>query len=103
MLLFCRFFFFFFFFFNDTATTEIYTLSLHDAPPICIQIFPPPPECYRVGLNNRATAFILDNDVTPPPTNGPVFVNIVARDAFASEGTHLWGTNNPAVFVLSRT
>src|SRR6266700_8070895 len=28
------FFFFFFFFFNDTATTEIYTLSLHDAPPI---------------------------------------------------------------------
>src|SRR5215203_7099858 len=25
------FFFFFFFFFNDTATTEIYTLSLHDA------------------------------------------------------------------------
>src|SRR5215211_7527765 len=27
--------FFFFFFFNDTATTEIYTLSLHDAFPIC--------------------------------------------------------------------
>src|SRR6266480_6757382 len=30
-LLFCC---FFFFFFNDTATTEIYTLSLHDALPI---------------------------------------------------------------------
>src|SRR2546427_9265701 len=27
---------FLFFFFNDTATTEIYTLSLHDALPICI-------------------------------------------------------------------
>src|SRR2546426_12595228 len=27
-------FFFIFFFFNDTATTEIYTLSLHDALPI---------------------------------------------------------------------
>src|SRR6266850_7921255 len=26
---------FLFFFFNDTATTEIYTLSLHDALPIC--------------------------------------------------------------------
>src|SRR5438093_13159822 len=25
----------FFFFFNDTAPTEIYTLSLHDALPIC--------------------------------------------------------------------
>src|SRR2546430_6592114 len=30
----CRLNFFFFFFFNDTATTEIYTLSLHDALPI---------------------------------------------------------------------
>src|SRR5260370_40445733 len=28
---------FFFFFFNDTATTEIYTLSLHDALPISPQ------------------------------------------------------------------
>src|SRR6266699_5743411 len=27
---------FFFFFFNDTATTEIYTLSLHDALPISV-------------------------------------------------------------------
>src|SRR5712675_2192163 len=45
------FFFFFFFFFNDTATTEIYTLSLHDALPIrhgCrsltqLEILPKPP------------------------------------------------------------
>src|SRR3712207_6918453 len=28
-----------FFFFNDTATTEIYTLSLHDALPISIAAF----------------------------------------------------------------
>src|SRR5258708_36416692 len=27
-----------FFFFNDTATTEIYTLSLHDALPICSRL-----------------------------------------------------------------
>src|SRR2546426_12826720 len=32
--------FLFFFFFNDTATTEIYTLSLHDALPISI-LMPP--------------------------------------------------------------
>src|SRR5208337_5669971 len=31
-------FFFFFFFFNDTATTEIYTLSLHDALPIWLHL-----------------------------------------------------------------
>src|SRR5215216_7914523 len=30
----CLLVFFIFFFFNDTATTEIYTLSLHDALPI---------------------------------------------------------------------
>src|SRR3712207_6865164 len=33
----------FFFFFNDTATTEIYTLSLHDALPI----YPRPPVLRR--------------------------------------------------------
>src|SRR2546425_2709825 len=31
----CTLIFYVFFFFNDTATTEIYTLSLHDALPIC--------------------------------------------------------------------
>src|SRR5258708_36676911 len=31
---------FHFFFFNDTATTEIYTLSLHDALPICLCDWP---------------------------------------------------------------
>src|SRR2546430_13668432 len=30
------------FFFNDTATTEIYTLSLHDALPICARAGPAP-------------------------------------------------------------
>src|SRR2546422_7080141 len=36
-----------FFFFNDTATTEIYTLSLHDALPIstCAPICVPAPTC----------------------------------------------------------
>src|SRR5215208_8260093 len=33
----------FFFFFNDTATTEIYTLSLHDALPILTWQEPLPP------------------------------------------------------------
>src|SRR3989442_15102411 len=32
---------FFFFFFNDTATTEIYTLSLHDALPIYVVVVTP--------------------------------------------------------------
>src|SRR5215813_15110801 len=36
-------FFLFFFFFNDTATTEIYTLSLHDALPISVRELVPAP------------------------------------------------------------
>src|ERR1041384_8846493 len=36
-----------FFFFNDTATTEIYTLSLHDALPICSTTPPGPPPSPR--------------------------------------------------------
>src|SRR3712207_7715173 len=36
-----------FFFFNDTATTEIYTLSLHDALPISITV--PAEQQFRTG------------------------------------------------------
>src|SRR2546429_7344442 len=39
---------FFFFFFNDTATTEIYTLSLHDALPI--SYCPPWGQSQRIAL-----------------------------------------------------
>src|SRR5256885_13258396 len=44
----------FFFFFNDTATTEIYTLSLHDALPI-----------YRPRLNGAAYFTILASGACP--------------------------------------
>src|SRR3712207_9388357 len=40
-----------FFFFNDTATTEIYTLSLHDALPIC--------EAGKAHEHRRAQARLL--------------------------------------------
>src|SRR5947208_16916947 len=36
-ILYLHVFYFFLFFFNDTATTEIYTLSLHDALPISLK------------------------------------------------------------------
>src|SRR2546421_9152030 len=45
----------FFFFFNDTATTEIYTLSLHDALPISYQE-------QRNTREDRGCAFRLKNN-----------------------------------------
>src|ERR1044071_10401106 len=39
------------FFFNDTATTEIYTLSLHDALPISIRYTRAPVSCSRMCLS----------------------------------------------------
>src|SRR3984893_19523560 len=44
----------FVFFFNDTATTEIYTLSLHDALPIY------PRARYRVQIHDRVLAVAVE-------------------------------------------
>src|SRR2546429_9053508 len=48
--------FYLFFFFNDTATTEIYTLSLHDALPISF-LFDT-----DIFFRNRAAAFTFQYD-----------------------------------------
>src|SRR5256885_2712142 len=47
---------FFFFFFNDTATTEIYTLSLHDALPIAIPGLKP---VFEVGIGTVRPRFVV--------------------------------------------
>src|SRR2546430_17712320 len=47
--------FFFFFFFNDTATTEIYTLSLHDALPISSCSGPPGRGCCSTATTSCIT------------------------------------------------
>src|SRR5947199_4273486 len=54
---------FFFFFFNDPATTEIYTLSLHDALPIF--------ECVSTSYNNARST--------------PDFAAMVAKSGVRSE------------------
>src|SRR5258708_15044523 len=53
-----------FFFFNDTATTEIYTLSLHDALPICL-ITPSLEEMqYVAGEMHKDDYFRIDRKST---------------------------------------
>src|SRR3989442_12214398 len=55
--------FLFFFFFNDTATTEIYTLSLHDALPILRLLVK--------DLLNKSPQIVLDlGDVTHMDSGG---------------------------------
>src|SRR3712207_8963577 len=45
-----------FFFFNDTATTEIYTLSLHDALPICGVVATNPRARTRSAINTSTSS-----------------------------------------------
>src|SRR2546426_8470646 len=56
--------FFFFFFFNDTATTEIYTLSLHDALPIYRRLDPQHVAwvCSRLVFDHRLAGGGPDSD-----------------------------------------
>src|SRR3712207_7402628 len=59
-----------FFFFNDTATTEIYTLSLHDALPIypvpgSVHIRPLPGGSARVGFSRDAAELVLPTGHLP--------------------------------------
>src|SRR5215475_14880951 len=51
--------FLFFFFFNDTATTEIYTLSLHDALPILAVVDRTP---FNRHSSSRDFSFTSDDD-----------------------------------------
>src|SRR2546422_3796870 len=69
----------FFFFFNDTATTEIYTLSLHDALPIS-----------STDVNATNLAFSLVDNVRI--TNFATVVTATASQPNASEAGPIAGT-----------
>src|SRR2546426_9308646 len=58
---------FFFFFFNDTATTEIYTLSLHDALPISYGVSKDP--AYPLFYYNLACVAADKSDVAEAERN----------------------------------
>src|SRR2546422_7085580 len=57
----------FFFFFNDTATTEIYTLSLHDALPI----LPGPGQAQGQLSKRRGASFFNDRGFVAAERHGP--------------------------------
>src|SRR2546429_6535240 len=68
-----------FFFFNDTATTEIYTLSLHDALPISLRRF-----CFAGGLLRGAGRRVLDR-VRPDNRRGRTIPSLKRSEEHTSE------------------
>jgi hypothetical protein len=88
---------------NFPEGTETVTLRLQE--PFCIAIYPPPPDCYRVGTPGAATVYIADDDA---PTNVTPIVTITASDSVASEGTNCyrwpgWPTPLPANYCGTNT
>src|SRR6266498_614329 len=73
MIVFCfgSFLLVFFFFFNDTATTEIYTLSLHDALPICPERSCLPCSFLTCLLGGADETAGPPAPAAPPPPPGP--------------------------------
>src|SRR5256885_8105218 len=98
---------FFFFFFNDTATTEIYTLSLHDALPIYIwewelfraQAGVPVPHCFGGILRSQARAPALHDFGKNPQPRAPA-VHDPDRKSTRLNSSHL--VISYAVFCLKK-
>src|SRR5256885_16967296 len=67
---------FLFFFFNDTATTEIYPLSLHDALPICSG--PGFPPAYQVCLFSLAEATAENQQISRKILLSGTFASLLA-------------------------
>src|SRR2546426_123250 len=55
------------FFFNDTATTEIYTLSLHDALPICVVGIGLPHDFRKTDDGRWVAVAVVEEHLVPDP------------------------------------
>src|SRR5256885_12654262 len=81
---------FFFFFFNDTATTEIYTLSLHDALPISPSVQRP------TVATPLASVWVAPPDTVPPP---PVAANVTVTPGTWRSEEHTSELQSPCNLV----
>src|SRR5690348_18082951 len=89
----------FFFFFNDTATTEIYTLSLHDALPISCSRRAPSGKCMmrfsRIRTTSRLTTRLMRSEEHTSELQSPV--HLVCRLLLEKKKQH----TNPTLTRLS--
>src|SRR3712207_8361861 len=79
-------------FFNDTATTEIYTLSLHDALPIC------PTRCLTAPVSDRTLSVV--RLTAPPPFDRVVGLGVLDRKSTRLNSSH--ANISYAVFCLKK-
>src|SRR3712207_8014177 len=93
------------FFFNDTATTEIYTLSLHDALPICYCCLNDTACCTNcrtgrpLNLAGLKTLFMIASRVGSPNAGWLVFM-ILDRKSTRLNSSH--ANISYAVFCLKK-
>src|SRR3712207_7778549 len=88
------------FFFNDTATTEIYTLSLHDALPICRRVGGDHARS-RAPLNRSPSSPSKASSISPaaaPQTRCAVII----RDRKSTRLNSSHANNSYAVFCLKK-
>src|SRR3712207_7672609 len=86
-----------FFFFNDTATTEIYTLSLHDALPILSKTLPiveRPPQIRRATFFHKGTS--------PHPNVSSFILQTLSQDRKSTRLNSSHANISYAVFCLKK-
>src|SRR6476661_2850419 len=80
------------FFFNDTATTEIYTLSLHDALPISYRL-----DCFYYAGHFMSWQIIHDDDVAATEGSCEALFDVRQEDGAVHRSINHEGSDNPVV------
>src|SRR3712207_8265601 len=95
-------FFLLLFFFNDTATTEIYTLSLHDALPICHFSEPMDfvPEVYTLPQRKHFIMSTMMQCLTPNNSVTAFHLSLLDRKSTRLNSSH--ANISYAVFCLKK-
>src|SRR5260370_25686417 len=81
------------FFFNDTATTEIYTLSLHDALPIYAGNYTVTNPVTTTAIINKATAVVVVTPYTVTYDGNPHSATLTSSPAVNAETGATFGTD----------
>src|SRR3712207_7027150 len=86
-----------FFFFNDTATTEIYTLSLHDALPICSAVVVP-----KSMADHQLQSAVLQHGIDPTAVRAAEHHRALEQDRKSTRLNSSHANISYAVFCLKK-